>query len=317
MTIRHTAVGASLGTVAFILLALGQAALAATDAPATGKEVTPATPPFTKTVGIDIVKRTVNPDKTWSLEFQWKDKDGKKISRSVTVNENTVIGVDGQLKKMADITDDILKKKAVATVGSDDVTAVNLRFGRAMVAISKDQLTPAQAAALEAVAPAATPASEAALEKRVAEMVAELKLNDPAKEARLKTILATDLRAVRDSHNAGFAPAKSVRVDLNKGLQAELTPEQIETVKDKLTIGKVPFTMKAYRQIVTNMTPEQDAKVLDFMKQAREECLDVKNADEMKPIFEKYKTQSEQYLTSQGYDWKALYRKFVDSQKGN
>ena len=283
----------------------------------TTEPAAPSTQPLTKTVGIDIIKKTVNPDGSLTLRFQWKDKNKNLVSRSVIVNDGTVIGIDGQLKTLADVTDAVVKKKAVATVGPDMVTAVNLRFGRAMVVVSKDQLTPAQLTALEAAAPPISPASDASLQKRVDGIVASLQLNDPARESRLKDILATDLRAVRDSHNAGFAPDKSVHANLNAGLQAELTPEQIETVKDKLTVNKVPVTFKAYHQIVPNLTAEEDAKILDLLKQAREKCLDVKNPDEMGRVFEPYKKQIQEYLIAQGHDWNALYKQFVDSMKSS
>jgi Protein of unknown function (DUF3826) len=211
----------------------------------------------------------------------------------------------------------VLKKKAVATVGPDMVTAVNLRFGRAMVAVSADQLTPAQIAALKAAAPAINPASDVSLNKRVDGIVASLQLNDPAKEGRLKEILTTDLKAVRDSHNAGFAPDKSVHENLNAGLAAELTPDQIETVKNTLTVNKVPVTFKAYHQIVPGLTAEEDAKILGLLKEAREKCLDVKNPDEMARVFEPYKKQIQAYLIANGHDWNTLYKQFVDSMKAN
>ena len=270
--------------------------------------------PLTKTVGVDIIKKTVNPDGSFTLLFQWPDKEKNLLTRSVIVNSGTVIGIDGQLQTMADITDAVLKKKAVATVGPDMVTAVNLRFGRAMIAVSADQLTPAQITALRAAAPATNPASDATLEKRVDKIVASLNLNDPAKEARLKAVLSTDLLAVRDSHNAGFAPEKSVHANFNAGLQAELTAEQIDTVKDELTVRKVPVTFGVYHQIVPNLTAAEDAKILDLLKQAREKCLDLKNPDEMSRVFEPYKKQIETFLTADGHDWKTLYKQFVDAQ---
>jgi Protein of unknown function (DUF3826) len=316
MNLKPTKFGIFLLVIGLRVALLANTAWAA-DEPAGGSPAGAATPPLTKTVGVDIVKKKVNSDQTWTLEFQWKDKDQKTLSRSVIVNEGTVIGVDGRLQTLANITDEVLKKKAVATVGTDNVTAVNLRFGRAMVAVSKDQLTPAQIVALEAAAPKATAASDATLQKRVAEIVAALELNDAAKESRLKEILTVELRTVRDSHNAGFAPEKSVRVNLNRGLEAELTPEQVESVKNKLTANKVPVTLKAYHQIVPDLSAEDDSKIQELLKQAREECLDVKNPDEMARVFKPYKTQIEAYLISHGHDWPALYKKFVDSQKGN
>jgi hypothetical protein len=286
-------------------------------ADATAPLTPPTSRPLSKTVGIDIIKKTTNPDGSLTLLFQWKDKGGEMQSRSVIVNNNTVIGIDGQLKTLADITDNVLRKKAVATVGPDMVTAVSLRFGRAMIQVSKDQLTPGQVASLQAAAPPISPTSDAALSRRVDGIVASLSLNDPAREARVKDTLTTDLKAVRDSHNAGFAPDKSVRANLNSELSAELTPDQVESVKDKLTVNKVPVTFRVYHEIVPNLNPEEDAKILGFLKQARENCLDVKNPDEMGRVFEPYKKQIEQYLISQGHDWHKLYKTFVDSQKSD
>ncbi len=311
MRVHRIFLSAVLGAILPVTAALAQA----TPTTQAATVATPTTQPLSKTVGIDIIKKTVNPDGSLTLTFQWKDRDGNPLTRSVIVNDGTVIGIDGQLKTLADVTDAVIRKKAVATVGPDGITAVNLRFGRAMVAVTKDQLTPAQLAAMEAAAAPASAASDAALEKRVDGIVASLDLNDPAKEVRVKEILSTDLRAVRDSHNAGFAPAKSVREDFNAGLAAELTPEQIETVKDRLTANKVPVTFRVYHQIVPNLTAAEDAKILELLKQAREQCLDVKNPDEMARIFEPYKKQIEKYLTADGHDWKTLYKQFVDSQK--
>ena len=266
---------------------------------------------LTRTVGLDIVSHTVNPDKTVSLVFHWSDK-GKAMERTVVVNDNTIVVFNGQLKKFADLTEKDLHAKAVATVGADGVTTVLLRFGKAP--LPKDQLTPAQAAVLASLAPPATAASDAALEKRVAAMVAAMELADPAKQERLRAVLTANLRAVRDAHNAGLQLDPSVHKALIAGLQADLTPEQVDSVKDKLTVNKLPITFKVYHQILPNLKPADDAFILEQLQQAREESLDVKNADEMAPIFKKHKTEIEHYLNSHGYDWAKSYKAFVDGQ---
>jgi hypothetical protein len=201
----------------------------------------------------------------------------------------------------------------VATVGADGITTVLLRFGKAP--LPKDQLTPAQSALLASLAPPATTASDAALDKRVAGLVDSLGLKDPAKQERLRGVLAANLRAVRDAHNAGLQLDASAHKNLIAGLQADLTPEQVELVKDKLTANKLPITFKVYHQILPNLTPEDDRKILDWLKQAREDSLDVKNPDEMTPIFKKHKTEIEHYLNNHGYDWAKSYKAFVDGQK--
>ena len=267
---------------------------------------------LTKTVGLDIVKRTANLDHTTSLVFRWDEK-GTPMERTVVVNEKTIVVYNGQLKKFSDLTDGQMKAKAVATVGADDVTAVLLRFGKAP--LPKDQLTPEQAATIASLAPPATAASDAALEKRVSALVDSLSLSDTAKQEHVRKALSANLRAVREAHNAGLVLDPSVHSNLINGLQADLTPEQVEAVKNSLTANKLPITLKVYHQILPQLKPEDEAKILDWLKRAREESLDVKNVDEMTPIFKKYKTEIERYLDAHGYEWAKSYKAFVDGQK--
>jgi hypothetical protein len=124
MHLKYTTVRNCLMTISLVVAALAHTAAAA-DEPAESKPVLPATPLLTKTVGVNIVKKTVNPDKSWTLEFQWKDKDQQTLSWSVIVNDGTVIGVDGRVQAPADITDDLLcglrtmpRSRAVPSRGS-------------------------------------------------------------------------------------------------------------------------------------------------------------------------------------------------------
>jgi Protein of unknown function (DUF3826) len=265
-----------------------------------------------RTVGLDIVNRTVNPDKSTSLTFKWSEK-GNTMERIVVANDQTIVVYNGQIKKFSDLTDDQFHAKAVATVGADGVSVVLLRFGKKP--LPKDQLTPEQAAIIASLAPAPTAASDAALNKRVDGIVDSLDLTDAAKQERIRNVITTDLRAVRDAHNAGLQLDPSVHQKFIAGLQADLTPDQIESVKNQLTANKLPITYKVYHQIIPNLKPADDAKILASLQQAREQSLDVKNVDEMTPIFKKYKTEIEHYLDQQGYDWNASYKAFVDKQK--
>ena len=285
-----------------LMLAVGSATAASTDGSAAPQKLS-------RTVGLDIVRRTANPDKTTSLTFGWTDKGGAQQERTVVVNGDSIILVHGEIMKFADVPEGRFKEKCVATVGPDNVSVVLLRFGRSNV--PQEQLTPKQLKLLLDAAPPATEASNAALEKRVTGLVESLRLEDAAKRQRIHGVLSENLRMVRDSHNAGMKPVKAVREKLIIGLEADLTPEQVDDIKDKLTEGKLPFTYKAYHAIVPNLTPEQDRKILGLLKQAREECLDVKNSHGMAVVFEKYKTQCENYLKSEGYDWRRLYKEYV------
>ena len=272
----------------------------------------PAPKSSSRTVGLDIVKETVNPDKTTSLTFRWSEK-GKEVERTVVVNDKTIVVYNGQIKKFSDLSAQQMKAKAVATVGPDGVTVALLRFGKAP--LPKDQLTPEQAAIIASLAPPPTAASDAALNKRVSRLVDSLDLKDDARQERVRAALTADLRAVRDAHNAGLQLDGIVHSNFIANLQADLTPEQVESIKDKLTANKLPTTLKAYHQILPDLKPQDEAKILDWLKRAREQSLDVKNVDEMTPVFKKYKTEIEHYLDSRGYNWAKSYKAFVNSQK--
>lgn len=191
-------------------------------------------------------------------------------------------------------------------------------------------------------ATAARARSDADTEKKAAEWIGSLQLGDPAREARLTAVVATHLKTIRDWHNehpyttvpAGINPVtgtplnnldrqviansampKSVHDALMTGLRQDLSEAQVEAVLDKYTIGKVAFTLKGYHAIVTNLTPAEEATILGFLKQAREQAVDYKNMNQISAIFEIYKTKSEQYLNSNGRNWKEMYQAYANAAK--
>jgi hypothetical protein len=179
-------------------------------------------------------------------------------------------------------------------------------------------------------------------EKKATEWVASLNLNDAEKVTRVKTAIYTHLKTIRDWHNehpfttvpAGINPAtgnrlsdldrqviansampKSVHEDLMNALNKDLSPEQVEMILDKYTVGKVAFTMKGYKAIVPDLKPEEEAQIITYLKQAREQAIDYKNMNQISAIFEIYKTKSEQFLNSNGRNWKQLYKAYTDAAK--
>ena len=210
--------------------------------------------------------------------------------------------------------------------------------------IARSQAQPAQDVPKSAytIADEATAKSDADQEKKADEWVASLNLGDAAKSARVATIITTHLKTIRDWHNehpyttvpagnnpvtgkplstldrqmiADSAMPKSVHENLMTGLRSELSAEQVEAVLDKYTVGKVSFTMKGYQAIVPNLTAEEEKTILGFLKQAREEAVDYKSMPQISAIFEIYKTKSEQYLNSNGRDWKKMYKAYTDAIK--
>jgi hypothetical protein len=184
--------------------------------------------------------------------------------------------------------------------------------------------------------------SDADQEKKAGEWVSSLQLNDAGKEARVQQVVAKHLKTIRDWHNdhpfttvpAGINPVTGNRLsDLDRqviansamphavhdslmaGLRKDLSEEQVDLILDKYTVGKVAFTMKGYKAIVPDLNAEEEAKILGFLKLAREQAVDYKNMNQISAIFEIYKTKSEQYLNGNGRNWKQLYKAYTDSVK--
>jgi hypothetical protein len=183
---------------------------------------------------------------------------------------------------------------------------------------------------------------DAELNQKAAEWIATLNLNDVAKEARVQEIVATHLKTVRNWHNehpantvpeginpvtgnklseldrsiiADSAMPTTVHKTLMDGLNRDLRPDQVETILDKYTIGKVAFTMQGYKAIVPDLKADEEAKILAFLKQAREQAVDYKNMKQISAIFEIYKTKSEQLLNNNGRNWRALYSAYTKKIK--
>ncbi len=107
---------------------------------------------------------------------------------------------------------------------------------------------------------------------------------------------------------------KTVHENLMNTLNAELTPEQVEAILDQYTIGKVAFTLKGYEAIVPDLTEKERIEILKNLKQARERAVDYKSMKEISAIFEIYKTKCEQYLNSNGRNWKQLFKDYVNKR---
>lgn len=206
----------------------------------------------------------------------------------------------------------------------------------------RNQVDRAETLSAEEKAAEAKRKSDESLDKKAASYVDALQLNDPAKEARLSVLIATHLKAVRDGHNdnVNMVPAgsinpttgqvlsaldreiiadsgipKSVRAALLEGLRKDLSEEQIELIYDKYTVGKVEFTLNGYRAIVPNLTATEEAVILENLKQARDQAIDMKNMKAISGIFEIYKTKNEQYLNENGRDWRQMYKDYTDRIK--
>lgn len=184
--------------------------------------------------------------------------------------------------------------------------------------------------------------TDEACKAKATSWVEKLQLNDQGKAERVTQVIATHLTAITNWHNehaemipdgainpqtgkklsaldrqviADSSQPASIRQALLDGLNAELTPAQLEQVLDLYTVGKVAFTMKAYKEIVPDMTAEDEAFLMNNLREARLMAVDYKNMKEISAIFEIYKTKNEQYFTNSGRDWRTMYSAYVKQMK--
>ena len=99
------------------------------------------------------------------------------------------------------------------------------------------------------------------------------------------------------------------------GLRKELTEEQVVTILDLYTVGKVDFTMRSYHLIVPNMTAEEDSICRAYLCEAREMAIDYKSMKEISEIFGMYKDKCEEYFNTHGRNWRQMYRDFHNKRK--
>ncbi|OIQ64809.1 hypothetical protein GALL_536380 [mine drainage metagenome] len=213
------------------------------------------------------------------------------------------------------------------------------------ISLSFPAIAQTQPSGTQAAAQTSTDAktkSDADIQTKAADWVSSLKLNDAAKEARVKDVIANHLMAVREWNNthsyesvpAGINPVtgkalsvldrqviinstipKSVHENLMTGLHKDLSEEQVDAILDKYTEGKVAFTLAGYKSIVPDLSAVEEATILANLKQAREEAVDFKGSKQISAIFKIYKTKNEAYLNENGRNWHQLFKNYVDAVK--
>ncbi len=157
----------------------------------------------------------------------------------------------------------------------------------------------------------------AAIEGRTADILKILALTDADRSAKVHDAIMAQYRALKVWHEENDAKLKAAKADTNAtaqihvslkalhgkflgALAESLTPEQIEQVKDKMTYGKVQFTLNGYLTAYPNLTEAHKEKIIELLKQAREEAMDGGSAEEKTAVFQKCKGKINNYLSKQG-----------------
>ena len=155
------------------------------------------------------------------------------------------------------------------------------------------------------------------IEGRAADILKVIELSDTNRSAKVHDVIITQYRALRAWHDANDSKLKAARADTNavaqiRGslkslhdefiakLSASLTPGQVEKVKDRMTYGKVQFTYAGYLAAYPDLADQHKQKILELLKEAREQAMDGGSAEEKTAIFQKCKGKINNYLSQQG-----------------
>jgi hypothetical protein len=186
-------------------------------------------------------------------------------------------------------------------------------------------------------APATQPtAQESSYDKRADSIVASLDLDDSAKAAHVHDTLTSQFQAIRAWHTANDSLRKSLattnpsNADQAKqihdsyqalhdnfitALSADLSADQIDKVKEKMTGGQMTATLRNYPEIVPNLTDDEKAMVQKLLEEARDEAIDSGSKNERIAIFKKYKGKINVYLDSHGHNVAQAYKDWGAAQK--
>ena len=191
----------------------------------------------------------------------------------------------------------------------------------------------------------APPAPDATLVQRAEKIVAALDLADAAQATRVRDVVAGQYAALRPVHEARDAAIQAARsrADSDKAaaeaalqsardtatarqtelhyaflarLSAELSPAQVEKIKDGMTYGVLPNTFKVYQEMLPDLSAGQRTQILAWLIEAREHAMDASTSQEKHGWFGKYKGRINNYLSKAGYDMKKAEREMLTRKKG-
>lgn len=85
-------------------------------------------------------------------------------------------------------------------------------------------------------------------------------------------------------------------------LSGDLTPEQIDKVKDGMTFNLIKVTYGAYTDMIPTLKAEERRQLYCWLVEARERAMDAQSSNKKHDIFGKYKGRINNYLSKQGYN---------------
>ncbi|UOR03584.1 DUF3826 domain-containing protein [Hymenobacter aerilatus] len=186
-------------------------------------------------------------------------------------------------------------------------------------------------AAAQSTAPSETPeaAYTRVVTERAAKIVATIQPLEPKKVEPVRDLIAEQYRRLNDLDEQKKAqltalkaqPKEAQTEEAKKAIEAKstaaltklhaqylkklgrhLSPAQIDQVKDGMTYGVLPITIKAYNDMLPNLTEAQKTQIVAWLTEAREHAMDAGSSKEKHAWFGKYKGKINNYLSAAGID---------------
>jgi hypothetical protein len=144
---------------------------------------------------------------------------------------------------------------------------------------------------------------------RAGKIVDKLGIGDSALALRVRTIIVQQYADLNALDNEKDTAGRAVKTENLHGqfltrLSKELTPQQVDGVKDGMTYGILPLTYNAYQDELPALTEAQKAQIKAWLTEAREYAMDAGSSKEKHAWFGKYKGRINNYLSKEGYDMK-------------
>lgn len=167
---------------------------------------------------------------------------------------------------------------------------------------------------------------------RANKIVRLLDITDSSKFYNVQSVIVNQYRQLSAIHDAANAQTKTIKssttskdtiaanvakIEADRMLQLGelhrtyfsrlaqyLTPEQIVKVKDGMTYNILPITVKAYQEMLPNISEVQRTQIVTYLTEAREYAVDAESSDKKHAWFGKYKGRINNYLSAAGIDMK-------------
>lgn len=169
------------------------------------------------------------------------------------------------------------------------------------------------AAAVAAAGPLAADKAERA-RAAVAAHYGDLNAAHTARDKAV-AVAGADKDAAAAARAKAEAAAKETHVRFVRDLAAALTPAQVEAVKDHMTYGVLPNTLKAYREMLPALTEPQATRVRELLLVGREEALTAGSSEAKHATFGRAKGRVNNYLSAQGYDLKKAGEEWAERRR--